>query len=335
MTWLENNYEKVVMGVAALAAVGVGYSIVSGDPSVRAPKPANPINDTQIAEREQIPVVNGKYAGNYEIKPISFKDIEVRSFVSYPLYSVKGTPGIQALTDDYEIHPGMKLEWWKKYGLDDYKLKGAPEMDSDGDGFTNEEEFDASTDPTNDKEFPNLIAKLLAKDSKSIPYRLSWNDDGTGKGNFTFQYNKRRGGFDLSLGVGDSFPVNPRKFVEEHKNRFEIKAEGQDPDVSGQNGKFYLIQDNGKYKGKKQFKLFWSKRLPSKDNSVTFALDIPGKNEAFVVPEGASFSLPYSSDAKVKPYTFKSYDAETKKAEIEYGSGDTKSIIKLDVSKPK
>jgi len=30
MSWLSENYEKAALGVAALAVIGVGYSVLSG-----------------------------------------------------------------------------------------------------------------------------------------------------------------------------------------------------------------------------------------------------------------------------------------------------------------
>jgi hypothetical protein len=332
MSWLPKNYDKVALGAAAVVALAVGYSVFSGGNEVPAPKPANPDNTVAIEEREILEQAEQRFSADYEIPTIESEGIEVHSFVSFPLYSIKGTEGIQSLTDDYPIHPGMPLKWWKQYDLKDYTKSDGPELDADNDGFTNREEHDGKTDPTDGKKHPDLIAKLRSTGAEGVPYSMNWTKISPEKGNFLFNYgiNRRKNRFYGGLGVGDKFP--PEADDQSLIGRFEILEKGQDPDDDGDDGddgEYYVIQDNGEFQNKKTFKLYYRKKLEMRDWSATFLLDIPDAGPPFTVPEGGSFSLPYDKDAKSKPYKFKS--KKDNQAEIEYEVEGKKLTDELEI----
>ena len=54
---------------------------------------------------------------------------------------------------------GLPDEWEKKYGLNPNDANDA-DLDKDGDGFTNREEFEAKTDPTDPKDHPDYLDSL-------------------------------------------------------------------------------------------------------------------------------------------------------------------------------
>lgn len=325
MSWLPKNYDKVALGVAAVVAITVGYSVFSGDEEVPAPNSVTPDNTVEITQREILTLAQEKFSARYEIETVKSEGIEVQSFVSFPLYSIKGKEGIQSLTDDYEIHPGMPLKWWKKYNLNDYSVSDGPELDADKDGFLNREEFEGKTDPTDKTDHPNFIAKLKSTGEKGIPYDMNWTKVGPTKGNFSFNYNRKRIYYG-ELGVGGKFP--PKAEDKSLIDRFEILEQGQDPDKPGEEGEYYLLQDNGENQNKKQFKLYYRNKKELTDWSVTFLLGIDGATP-FSVPEGGTFSLPFDEKAKEKPYLFKS--KKENKAEIEYEVGGKKMSVELDI----
>lgn len=324
MNWLSKNYDKVALGIAAVVAVSVGYSVFSEKVEVAPPKPADPNNTVEISQREILTLAQERLAAEFQIGSKEADGIEVKSFVSFPLYSIKGKEGILALTDDYEIHPGMPLKWWKKYKLNDYSFKDGPELDSDKDGFNNREEFDGKTDPTDLKSHPNFIAKLKCNSAKGIPYTMNWTKVSPTTGSFSFNYGKMR--FYGELGVGGKFP--PKAEDKSLIDRFEIMEQGQDPEIAGEDGEYYLLQDNGENQNKKQFKLYYRNRKEMTDWSATFSLGIDG-TRPFDVPEGGMFSLPFDDKAKTKPYKFKS--KKENKAEIEYEEDGKKLTIELDI----
>jgi hypothetical protein len=330
MSWLPKNYDKVALGTATLVALVVGYSVFSAEKEVSAPRPVTPNDDVAIPQREILSNATDKFFAKYEIEPKQSDGIEVQSFVSFPLYSIKGKPGIQSLTDDYEMHPGLPLKMWKQYDLKDYEFSDGPELDADKDGFTNREEFLGQTDPTDEKSHPNFIDKLRFTGDKGIPFEMSWTKVNAKQGSFSFNYDNKRI-FYGQLGVGGKFPdkAKDKSLVE----RFEIIGQDQDPDIPGENGEYYLLQDNGELQNKRTFKLYYRKQLEMKDWSASFLLDIPGAGGPFVVPEGGSFSLPYDQEAQLKPYTFKSKNG--KKAEIEYEVDGKKFTVELDIPETK
>ncbi len=324
MSWLPKNYDKVALGVSAIVVAAAVYSLSSGSAIVPAPKDVTPNQEVEIAQRELLKNAELRFLTDFAIKPNKVDGIEVQSFVSFPLYSIRGKEEIIPLTDEYEIHPGMPLQWWKKFGLEDYRLKGAPELDSDKDGFNNREEYDGTTNPTDKKSHPNFIAKLKATGAKGIEYELNWTMVDDKQGNFSFKGNKIR--FFGSLGVGDTFP--PKTADPLMTNRFEIMERGQDPDTSGEKGMFFLLQDNGALQNKKQFKLFYGSKTKITDWSASLLLGIDG-SIPFNVSEGASFSLPFDGNSKEKPYLFKS--KKENKAEIEYEVDGKKVTTEIEI----
>ena len=172
----------------------------------------------------------------------------------------------------------------------------------------------------------NFIAKLKCSGAKDITYEMNWTKLNALQGNFSFKYNGRRS-FYGTLGVGGKFPVKAKG--KSLINRFEIMEKGQDLDKAGENGEYYLLQDNGKNQNKNQFKLYYRKKTEFKDWTATLLLDIEGSGTQFNIPEGGSFSLPYDEEAKLKPYKFKSKKGN--KAEIEYDVDGKKFTVELDI----
>ncbi|MGJ8657091.1 MAG: Amuc_1099 family pilus-like system protein [Akkermansiaceae bacterium] len=327
MSWLSENYDKAALGVAGVVALAVGYSVFSGDGDVPEPNAAVPNNTVEIGQREVLAVAVEKFSTEAGFDEKVSNGNEVQSFVSFPLYSIKGQEGIKSLTDDFEIHPGMPLKWWKDYSLDDYSRDDGPELDADKDGFTNREEYEGKTDPTSDASHPNYIAKLKSTAAKSDDYEMNWTKLNEEQGNFSFKYNRKRL-FYGTLGAGGKFPESS-KSDKSLIERFEILEKGQDSDVAGERGEYYLLKDNGKDQNN-QFKLYYNQKTEFKDWTGTFLLDISGLDTPFSVPEGDSFSLPYNPEAPKKPYKFKS--KKDNKVEIEYEVDGRKSTIELDIT---
>ncbi len=65
------------------------------------------------------------------------------------------------------IHAGIPNEWFLKHGLlEALSLSDGDKKDSDGDGFTNREEFDAHTDPSQAGSLPPLVQAEAGKPAK-------------------------------------------------------------------------------------------------------------------------------------------------------------------------
>jgi len=211
MSWLSDNYEKVALGVAALAVVGVGYSIFSGNEKVPDPKTITPLVNIDIPQSENLADGvskyrgEGKYKGRFTFDSKVADGNEVTSFIAYPLYSIKGQEALTSLDKKYEIHEGMPIEWWNKYSLEDYTQENGPDLDPDGDGFTNREEMNGGTNPTLANDCPDYLHKLKVDGTSPAKYEISWTQIEPGKGNFKFKYNGINYRYER-LGIGAIFP---------------------------------------------------------------------------------------------------------------------------------
>lgn len=335
MSWLSENYDKAALGVAGIAAIAIGYSIFSGGEEVEAPKVAVPNNTVEIEERKILAKTIETFSTDYEFESILSNGNEVTSFVSTPLYSIKGKEGITPLTDEYEIHPGMPLKWWREYNLEAYRLNDAPEVDSDEDGFDNRAEYDAGTDPTDAESHPNFIAKLKCTEIKEQSFTLNWTKVSDVKSMFTFKISEpkgklRRDSKTTMTGVDSTFPEDVRAGNEFYQNRFKIIEKKQDPDISGERGEYYILEDTAELNNKGRIKLYYGKRMELIDSTAVFFLDIDGMETSFEIPLDAKFSLPHDDDTKAKDYTFKSINEG--KVEIEYELEGNKKSVELVVT---
>ncbi len=95
-------------------------------------------------------------------------------FFSTELWQIPPRPGETTynVVDIYEptvepIHAGIPNVWFLKHGLiDALSLSDGPMKDSDGDGFSNREEFDAETDPSKADSLPSLVQSQAGKPAK-------------------------------------------------------------------------------------------------------------------------------------------------------------------------
>ncbi len=333
MSWLSENYEKALMGVAVVTVAAVGYSIFSGSGDVKPPKTQTPNDQVQLGQRDVLSTALKRFTSVVDIASKKSDGNEVQSFTAFPLYSVKGKKGLQSLNDDFEIHPGMKLKWWRENGLEDYKYSDGPELDADKDGFTNREEFVGKTDPKDAKSHPDFIAKLELIDKSSVPFSMSWTKVNDKQGSFTFKSGRNRISY-VQCSAGDKLPLKIekkyRKF-EKYNNllgRFDILEKKVDPDKTGEQAEYYIIQVNDKNKVKKPFRLYYREKYQFKDWKTKLSLNIKGLDTPFEVPEGESFSLPHDPDAEERPYRYLSN--RDGGIVIEYQKNGQKTTINLD-----
>ena len=81
-----------------------------------------------------------------------------------------------------QVHPGIENSWFLKYGLKDALcVSNGPELDSDDDGFTHEEEYKLKTNPTAKEDVPELCGigyiKLAAVETKTDKAYIELQND--------------------------------------------------------------------------------------------------------------------------------------------------------------
>jgi hypothetical protein len=102
-----------------------------------------------------------------------------RSGLFVPEKHFVGANGLLATLETTEVHPPVPNEWLEQFSLP-IAEGDVLEQDSDRDGFTNLDEWQEHSDPTNRNSHPDYVTKLKLKSATEEPFRLmfsSWVGD--------------------------------------------------------------------------------------------------------------------------------------------------------------
>ena len=102
-----------------------------------------------------------------------------RSGLFVPEKHFVGTNGLLATLETTEVHPPVPNEWLEQFGLP-IAEGDVLDQDPDGDGFTNLDEWQNHSDPTERSSHPDYVTKLKLKSATEEPFRLmfsSWVGD--------------------------------------------------------------------------------------------------------------------------------------------------------------
>jgi hypothetical protein len=285
VNWLRTNYDRAAVGAAALfllvsaslilmRASGFGSDTASGG-GVVPQKPPPPIGKS--AEL--------KGAAEKLGKPAQWT-FSGRSGLFVPARYVIGPDGLPATLQSTELHPPVPNEWFEQFGL---PLTDADALtqDADNDGFTNLEEWENHTTPTDAASHPDYIAKLKMKSFRQEPFRLvfsSWAGDSYGIN--TIDLNQPT----QFVKVGD--PIRGTSFkIAKFAEKYDTNQYGTNVDVSEltlQN------EDTGE-----QLTLVKEKVTTSPESVANFVYSYGGQKE-FSVKKDQEFSLPPQQDIKYK-----------------------------------
>lgn len=208
--WLKQNYEMLilvaVLVVLLLSGIWLVISVNDRKSEIKAASweridraaPAEPVDESRlmgILEQLQKPFRTGEYTNRLFLselrvsaigsgKPIPFRATEC----TFTRYKQPTIMDVDTIDNDVD---GMPDVFEKKYGLNPFDPDDA-DLDADNDGFTNKEEYQSQTDPTNATDAPSLTAKLRALRIMAIPFKLRFNSVSESvNGNLTFQLNLR------------------------------------------------------------------------------------------------------------------------------------------------
>ena len=285
MTWIRAHYDRVFVLVAALFLLSSALLIVwnvsqfsqnfSALQVAPPPKPASPLPQTlemeQAAERLRQPV-QWIFSG--------------RSGLFVPEKHFIDASGLPATLQSTEVHPPVPNEWLEEFGLpitDGDVLS----QDPDADGFSNLEEWQNHSKPTDKNSHPAFIVRLKMKSFVQEPFRLvfaSWVDD-------TFAINTN----DLKeptqfLKLGN--PIRGTKFrLLRFTEKLEPNRYGTKIDVSE------LTLEN--QETREQLNLVKEKIMISPESVATFVYAWGGGRE-FAVKKDQEFSLKPEEQIKYK-----------------------------------
>lgn len=194
MNWVKEKFDLVILLLATLLLVSnAAWTSMNRlehveSQTVLVPPKENgiaPLDTEAIAKAESLAKSPAKWKSRAELPPDA---PERGSLLVSRRYLLKDGKLIDPLAEGSEqLHPPITNEWLLVNGLD-YTDMAIKEKDSDGDGFSNFEEFEAKTNPNDPKDAPRSFNKLKLVEFKPVPFRLEFKGDPSGEGK-EFQIN--------------------------------------------------------------------------------------------------------------------------------------------------
>ena len=285
MNWVRAHYEKALLiGAALLLSLSSIFiwrnaarfgSTLAGMPPAPSSKSVSP-----LAKAEELAAAAAKLR-----QPPQWT-FGGRSGLFVPEKHFIAANGEPATLQTTEVHPPVPNEWLEQFGL---PIADADvlEQDPDGDGFTNLEEWQGHTNPTDRNSHPEYYTKLKLISTSEEPFRLifsSWMGD-------TYQINT----IDFNqptqfLKVGDTIK-GTRFEIAKFVKKYEPNKYGTNVDVS----ELTLEQEETK----QQLTLVKEKVAISPESVATFVYTWGGRRE-FQVRKDQEFSLKPQEQIKYK-----------------------------------
>jgi hypothetical protein len=168
LDWIKAHYDRVGLIAAAVflfisaisiwwSAIQFGNRLVAHQP-VSAPKNASPPAMATELDR----------ATQRLQHPSQWKS-STRSGLFVPEKHFIGANGLPATLQNTQVHPPVPNDWFEKFNL---PIQDADVLaqDPDRDGFTNLDEWQGSTDPTNKDSHPDYLTKLHLVSATEEPF---------------------------------------------------------------------------------------------------------------------------------------------------------------------
>jgi hypothetical protein len=215
MSWMSDNYEKVVLGggaVVALALAYFGWNLSSNvDNELVNPATGRGSNEIAVPGAERLPQVISSMGSKKDLQQAERDGRPLDLFTGIALFAKRDSSDPVDPFKDPPVHPPIDNRWF----LDNRIAIGyedSPQRDPDGDGFSNIEEFEGKTLPNDPKSHPPLIHKLTYVDQEVKEWLLMYTMDiGPGQNQFKFIHQDVRG---KQFGMGMNQMVAPGGMLE-------------------------------------------------------------------------------------------------------------------------
>ena len=315
MIWLKKHYDLAILGFASLLfltnAALIIQSALSANEQLAPPATLSPNNTLP----EFNPV--GLQVSEAPIWEYSANSPDKASLLASRTYLLKDGKLFDPIEGSENLHHPITNEWLIEHDLD-YTAKDIKHRDSDGDGFSNLEEFLAGTTPTNKESKPAAYNKLKLVGFKSLPFRIIFKGDPSGAGKeFQINFLELKGAAATQYRkLGDVIDGAPYKIVNYDEKKFTDNR-GIPVDQSA------LTIEN--INNGNQIVLIKDKQTDDPSSEGTFLNQISGST--FVKKKGETFVL------EPDRIEFKIIDITPTSAQIQdTRSGKTYQITKADPS---
>lgn len=322
----QDKYEKVILGVGITLAVIAGAWVYYDNSSF----------GEQFASASNIPNKNTNIPGTQKAEKlltildedtheISIPDVgkqKFNIFHSPVLYNKIGSTSVFDIYNSDPVHKDIPNSWFAENNLlDAFQMSDATEVDSDGDGFSNYEEYLAKTKPNDSVSFPDLADKLSGVEIKASGFELTYSveaytekDPVEVRADFINASPGTRAIWRATVKPGEEFGEK------ESANRFKL-VKIDKKEKNGMEASVIIVEDLQPEKRGETYEIFSGRRHAQRIIDLSAILSInggPKKGESFTAIEGRTFIIPgdptntvYSAekiDPKNKTLIFKKKD---------------------------
>ncbi|HEX8280713.1 MAG TPA: Amuc_1099 family pilus-like system protein [Chthoniobacterales bacterium] len=286
MTWLRENFDRVAVLAGALflllCAFFIWRSAASFDQGFASLRASGP----QKAAAPTAKAVELEQAVRKLAEPPQWT-FSGRSGLFVPEKHFIGPNGLPATLQTTEVHPPVPNEWLDQFGLPIAEADVLAQ-DADADGFTNLEEWQGRTTPTDKNSHPPFVAKLKVRAVNQEPFRLVFASQ-TGD-TFTLNTTDLREPTQF-LKIGETIRGTRFRLANYEEKFATNPATGGQSDVS----ELTLEQiDTGEL-----VKLVKEKVMVSPQSVVSLVYQW-GERREFVVKKDQEFSLPPQTEIRYK-----------------------------------
>lgn len=210
----QGNYEKILIIIMAVAAIAAGGWFIYSSQTFPATLSRKAVKPRPF--EENIPVKDIEEATQHAVADAKSWSAPVRNNKPVPLFKsvllvLKGEEIIDMFVEQPPIRPPFTNKWLRDNMRNmEYLVPNVDELDPDGDGFTNLEEFNGGTDPNNPSSHPPITDKLFLVQRIEHKYLVTLKSSGDPpyQVTVTTEDGRRRGSFveiDKPFGVGGRF----------------------------------------------------------------------------------------------------------------------------------
>jgi hypothetical protein len=327
MDWVKKHYDIALLGLAVLIlAANAGYLALSSGSAFESlmllPQP--PRNDAfPPPDTDSIAKALAAASAPARWTPDLTATKQGSLFVSRTYLLGKDDSGVSKLIDPIEggenLHPPITNAWLIQYELD-FADAGIKEKDNDGDGFSNLEEFNASTNPIDPKSAPPSFTKLQLLAFKPKPFRLVFKGDGGTDGKeFAINFKDLKGPAKTQYKtIGQTIDGAPYKLVSHtpKPGPLGINSTGDLSELSIENTETL-----------ETLVLVFNKELDDPTSFGEFRNQLTG--ETFTLKKGEEFTIPPD------PAKFKLIDITRDSAQIQdLATGQTSKVLMIETQAP-